>query len=208
MAFQLVISQPTPVCRGLGTSRVAWLSGLRYWVKAPVSLGAWVQIALLPARLGNSMDRGRLYIVHEVSKIRTGLSMQGTNMPSSFSLHFWSVTASCWSYVEARAESKVEKVPGEMEEFQSRVRSWSWGWQRNNTETNFNRLTGFILFYFFWLWWVFTAVLGLLPLQSEGCFSLWSSSFSLEWLLLLQSTGSSCSSQALELGLSSCGTGA
>ena len=78
MAFQLVISQPTPVCRGLGTSRVAWLSGLRYWVKAPVSLGAWVQIALLPARLGNSMDRGRLYIVHEVSKIRTGLSMQGT----------------------------------------------------------------------------------------------------------------------------------
>ena len=70
-----------------------------------------------------------------------------------------------------------------------------------------------ILFiYFFWLRWVFVAAHGLsLVVASGGYLSLQCASFSLQWPLLLQSTGSrrmgftSCGSRALERGLSSCG---
>ena len=64
----------------------------------------------------------------------------------------------------------------------------------------------FILFIYFWLCWVFTAVCGLsLVVASGGYSSLWCMGFS------LQSTGSrctsfsSCGTQALERRLSSCG---
>ena len=67
-------------------------------------------------------------------------------------------------------------------------------------------------FIYFWLRWVFVAVLRLsLVAASGGYSSLQCAGFSLQWLLLLQSTGSrhtgfsSCSSQALECRLSSCG---
>ena len=33
-------------------NRVLWLSGLRCWIKAPVSLGAWIRITLLPSDFG------------------------------------------------------------------------------------------------------------------------------------------------------------
>ena len=57
----------------------------------------------------------------------------------------------------------------------------------------------FILFYF-WLCWVFTAVHGLSRVVvSRGYSSLQCAGFSLKWLLMLQSTGSSCP------GFSSCG---
>ena len=48
------------------------------------------------------------------------------------------------------------------------------------------------LFIYFWLRWVFVAARGLsLVALSEGYFSLQCAGFSLRWLLLLQSTGSS-----------------
>ena len=57
------------------------------------------------------------------------------------------------------------------------------------------------LFIYFWLHWVFVAARGLsLVAASRGYSSLWCSGFSLQWLLLLQSTGSRCT------GFSSCGT--
>ena len=72
----------------------------------------------------------------------------------------------------------------------------------------------FILFIYFWLRWVFFAVHGLsLVVVSGGYSLLWCTGFSLQWLLLLRSTGSrcagfsSCGSQALERRLSSCSTG-
>ena len=47
------------------------------------------------------------------------------------------------------------------------------------------------LFFFFFLCWVFIVAQGLsLVTVSWGCFSLWSMGFSLQWLLLLQSTHS------------------
>ena len=76
------------------------------------------------------------------------------------------------------------------------------------------------LFIYFWLRWVFVAARRLslvaarrlsLVAASRGYSSLWCAGFSLWWLLLLRSTGSrctgfsSCSSQALECRLSSCG---
>ena len=68
------------------------------------------------------------------------------------------------------------------------------------------------LFIYFWLCWVFVALCGLsLAAVSGGYSSLRCAGFSLQWLLLLQSTGSrcagfsSCSLQALERRLSSCG---
>ena len=68
------------------------------------------------------------------------------------------------------------------------------------------------LFIYFWLLWVFVAVRGLsLVAASGGYSSLWCMGFSLQWLLLLWSTGSrhagfsSCGSWALECRLSSCG---
>ena len=78
----------------------------------------------------------------------------------------------------------------------------------------------FILFIYFWICWVFVAerVLSLAE-ASGGYSSLWCAGFSLQWLLLLRSTGSrcvgfsSCSTQAQQLWLvgsrarlSSCGT--
>ena len=62
----------------------------------------------------------------------------------------------------------------------------------------------FFLFFFsfsFWLCWVFVAACGLsLVAVSGGYSSLWCTGFSLQWLLLLQSTGSR------RMGFSSCGT--
>ena len=56
-------------------------------------------------------------------------------------------------------------------------------------------------FFFFWLRWVFVAVHGLsLAVASVGYSSLRCAGFSLQWLLLLGSTGSRCA------GFSSCGT--
>ena len=70
------------------------------------------------------------------------------------------------------------------------------------------------VFFFFWLRWVFTAVLGLsLVVASGGYSSLRCADFSLRWIHLLWSTGSrrvgfsSCGSRALERRLSSCDTG-
>ena len=71
------------------------------------------------------------------------------------------------------------------------------------------------LFIYFWLRWVFVAACGLsLVAASGGSSWLQCAGFSLQWLLLLRSTGSrctgfsSCGSQALERRLSSCGAGA
>ena len=71
----------------------------------------------------------------------------------------------------------------------------------------------FILFIYFWLHWVFIAVRRLSLVAASGGHSpSWCAGFSLQWLLLLQSTGSrhagfsSCSMRALERRLSSCGT--
>ena len=68
------------------------------------------------------------------------------------------------------------------------------------------------LFIYFWLCWVFVAALWFsLVVASGGSSSLRCASFSLQWLLLLRSTGSrhtgfsSCGSRALEHRLSSCG---
>ena len=70
----------------------------------------------------------------------------------------------------------------------------------------------FILFIYFWLLWVFVAAHGLsLVAVSGGYSSLRCTDFSLQWLLLFQSTGSrhvgfsSCGTWALELRLSNCG---
>ena len=58
-----------------------------------------------------------------------------------------------------------------------------------------------ILFIYFWLHWVFVAACRLfLAAASGGYSSLWCVVFSLQWLLLLQSTGSR------HVGFSSCGT--
>ena len=60
----------------------------------------------------------------------------------------------------------------------------------------------FIFFiYYFWLCWVFVAARGLSLVVASGGYSLlWCAGFSLQWLLLLWSTGSRCA------GFSSCGT--
>ena len=69
------------------------------------------------------------------------------------------------------------------------------------------------LLLFFWLCWVFIAACGLsLVVTSGGYSSLWCAGFSLQWLLLLWSTGSrcagfsSCGSRVLKRRLSSLGT--
>ena len=73
-------------------------------------------------------------------------------------------------------------------------------------------LKNIYLFIYFWLRWVFIAAHRLsLVAVSRGYSSLRCAGFSLQWLLLLQSTGSrhagfsSCDSRALECRLSSCG---
>ena len=56
------------------------------------------------------------------------------------------------------------------------------------------------LFFYFWLYWVFIVARGLsLVAASGGYSSLQRAGFSLQWLLLMQSTGSRCA------GFSSCG---
>ena len=56
------------------------------------------------------------------------------------------------------------------------------------------------LFIYFWLHWVFVAARGLSLVAATGGYSsLWCTGFSLQWLLLLQSTGSR------HVGFSSCG---
>ena len=65
------------------------------------------------------------------------------------------------------------------------------------------KLFYFILFLFiyFWLHWVFVAARGLSLVAASGGYSLlWCVGFSLQWLLLLRSTGSRCAD------FSSCGT--
>ena len=62
---------------------------------------------------------------------------------------------------------------------------------------------------YFWLCWVFTAAHGLsLVVVSRGYSSLQCAGFSLQWLLLLRSTGSRCtdlsSCGAQEIGRASC----
>ena len=48
-----------------------------------------------------------------------------------------------------------------------------------------------LFIYYFWLCWVFVAAHGLSLVAVSGGYSLlWCTSFSLRWLLLLQSTGS------------------
>ena len=71
----------------------------------------------------------------------------------------------------------------------------------------------FILFIYFWLHWVFIAARGLSLVVVSGDYSsLQCAGSSLQWLLLLRSTGSrrtdfgSCGAEALECRLSSCGT--
>ena len=68
------------------------------------------------------------------------------------------------------------------------------------------------LLIYFWLLWVFIAARGLSLAAASGGYSLlWCVGFSMQWLLLLRSTGSrrmsfsSCGSWALERRLSSCG---
>ena len=77
------------------------------------------------------------------------------------------------------------------------------------------RVFYFFLFFkiYFWLCWVFIAARGLsLVAVSRDYSSLRCAGFSLQWLLLLRSTGSrrvgfsSCGSRALECRLSSCGS--
>ena len=63
----------------------------------------------------------------------------------------------------------------------------------------FFKLFTFIIY--FWLRWVFVAARGLsLAVSNRGYSSLRCAGFSLQWLLLLQSTGSR------HMGFSSCGT--
>ena len=63
------------------------------------------------------------------------------------------------------------------------------------------RISFFFFFFYLWLRWVFVATCGLsLVAASRGYYSLWCAGFSLHWILLLQSTGSTC------VGFSSCGT--
>ena len=76
---------------------------------------------------------------------------------------------------------------------------------------NFNYISNVCLF-IFWLHWVFIAARGLSLVAASGDYSsLRCAGFSLQWLLLLRSTGSrhsgfsSCWSRALERRLSSCG---
>ena len=73
----------------------------------------------------------------------------------------------------------------------------------------------FIYFYkflylliYFWLRWVFVPARGLSLVAARGSYSLsWCAGFSLQWLLLLRSTGSShMGSVVVVRGLSSCGS--
>ena len=70
----------------------------------------------------------------------------------------------------------------------------------------------YFIYFYFWLRWVFVAARRLsLVAVSRGYSWLWRAGFSLQWLLLLRSTGSrhvsfrSCGMRALEHRLSSCG---
>ena len=74
---------------------------------------------------------------------------------------------------------------------------WGKGLLRKPLSFFFNYLN-----FLFWLFWVYVAAHGLSLVAEMGCSSLWFAGFSLQWLLLLQSTGSralrhgSCGAQA------------
>ena len=90
--------------------------------------------------------------------------------------------------------------------------SWNWLWGEFRQYRNYQMLqirTWFIAFFFlilfrinyFWLCWDFVAAWGFSLVGGNGGYSLlWCLGFSLQWPLLLQSTGSS------RAGFSSCGT--
>ena len=64
-----------------------------------------------------------------------------------------------------------------------------------------NEVLFFKNLFYFWLHWIFVVACGLsLGVASRGYSSLLCTGFSLQWLLLLQSTGSR------QVGFSSCGT--
>ena len=78
--------------------------------------------------------------------------------------------------------------------------------------TFFFKINLFYLFIYLWLHWVFVAARRLsLVVANRGYSSLWCVGFSLQWILLLLSTGSrhvglsSCGTRALECMLGSCG---
>ena len=73
--------------------------------------------------------------------------------------------------------------------------------RRGTTMLSFLKNKFIYLFIYFWLRWVFIAAHGLsLVAASRDYSSLLCTGFSLQWLLLLQSTGSRC------MGFSGCGT--
>ena len=88
------------------------------------------------------------------------------------------------------------------------TRPWEpWLAVADSTQAGFIYLFVFYYLFYFWLRWVFTAVCGLsLVAASGGYSSLWCAGFSLQWLLLLRSTGfRSAGFSSVARGLSSCG---
>ena len=72
---------------------------------------------------------------------------------------------------------------------------------------NFKIFNSYMRSQTFWPCWVFVALYRLSLAVANGGYSLLQGrGFSLWWLLLLRSTGSSCGSWTLEQGLSKCGT--
>ena len=64
---------------------------------------------------------------------------------------------------------------------------WMDGWMTDNN----SEILKFLKFIYFWLHWVFVPAHWLsLVAASRGYSSLWCAGFSLQWLLLLRSTGS------------------
>ena len=107
---------------------------------------------------------------------------------SSFSLHnraFCQMEAATITL----SEEWDQRGPGTRQQLQDRVQ-----------EVRFCPPPSFILFIYFWLHWVFVAACRLsLVADSGGYSSLWCMCFSLQWLLLLWSTG------CRHAGFSSCG---
>ena len=168
-------------------------------------------------RLKGDKNEGRKSITgYIILRDDGGLNQGGASVGSEngliLNIVFWGFTHHCTGV----AESKVSKIsPGRS------------AWATAQTEQllmlfifivffNFNYFLFFFLrfnFIYFWLHWVFIAVRRLSIVAVNGGYSLlWCTGFSLRWLLLLQSTGSSragfgsCGSWALECRLSSCGT--
>ena len=88
---------------------------------------------------------------------------------------------------------------------------WTWSVYKKAVRLFQNKIVSILFFFFLFLYfiylffgrlrWVFVAARGLsLVVASGGYSSLWCAGFSLQWLLLLWSTGSRC------MGFSSCST--